>query len=94
MKITGFVWLEEIVQKLIWKHSVETEEVSEIFLNNPRIRFVEKGHRKDENVYAAFGQTNAGRYLICFFVYKNDKRALILSARDMTERERKQYGRK
>jgi hypothetical protein len=35
VKITGFVWLEEIVQKLIWKHSVQTEEVSEIFLNKP-----------------------------------------------------------
>lgn len=94
MKITGFVWLEEIVQKLIWKHSVETEEVREIFLNNPRFRFVEKGHRKDENVYAAFGQTDSGRYLICFFVYKDDRRALILSARDMTDTERKRYGRK
>jgi hypothetical protein len=35
MKIVGFIWLEEIVQKLIWKHSVEREEVREIFLNNP-----------------------------------------------------------
>jgi uncharacterized protein len=94
MKITGFVWLEEIVQKLIWKHSVKTEEVREIFLNNPRFRFVEKGHRKDENVYAALGQTEAGRYLVCYFVYKKDNRALILSARDMTDTERKRYGRK
>lgn len=94
MKITGFVWLEDIVQKLIWKHSVETEEVREIFLNKPRIRFVEKGHRKDENVYAAFGQTDAGRYLICFFVHKKDNRALVLSAREMNATERKQYGRK
>lgn len=94
MKIAGFVWLEEIVQKLIWKHAVETEEVREIFLNNPKFRFVEKGHRKDENVYAAFGQTDAGRYLICYFVYKNDNRALVLSARDMSGAERKMYGRK
>jgi uncharacterized DUF497 family protein len=94
MKITGFIWLEEIVQKLIWKHSVETEEIREIILNNPRYRFVEKGHRKDENVYAAFGQTDAGRYLVCFFVYKKDNRALVLSARDMTDTERKRYGRK
>ena len=94
MKITGFVWLEEIAQKLFWKHSVETEEVREAFLNNPRFRFVENGHRKDENVYAAFGQTDAGRYLICFFVHENDNRALILSARDMTGAERKKYGRK
>ena len=82
MKINGFIWLEEIVQKLIWKHSVQTEEVREIFLNGPRFRFVEKGHRKDENVYAAFGQSNEGRYLVRFFVHKHDNRALILSARD------------
>lgn len=94
MKITGFIWFEEIVQKLIWKHSVETEEVREIFQNNPKFRFVEKGHRKDENVYAALGQTEARRYLVCFFVYKQDKRALILSARDMTDAEKKRYGRK
>ncbi len=94
MKIVGFIWLEEIVQKLIWKHSVETEEVRELFLNNPRIRFIEKGHRKDENVYAAYGQTDAGRYLVCFFVYKQDNRALILSAREMTGAERKRYDRK
>lgn len=94
MKITGFIWLEDIVQKLIWKHSVESDEVKEIFLNKPEFRFVEKGHRKNENVYAAFGQTNAGRYLICFFVHKTDSRALILSARDMTDAEKKRYGRK
>ena len=94
MKIFGFIWLEEIVQKLIWKHSVKTGEVNEIFLNNPRFRFIEKGHRKDENVYAAFGQTDGGRYLACYFVYKEDRRALILSARDMSDAERKRYGRK
>jgi uncharacterized DUF497 family protein len=94
MKISGFIWLEEIVQKLIWKHSVKIEEVREIFLNNPRFRFVEKGHRKDENVYAVSGQTDAGRYLICFFVCKPDNRALIISAREMTDAERKRYGRK
>ncbi|HSK74711.1 MAG TPA: BrnT family toxin, partial [Pyrinomonadaceae bacterium] len=89
MKISGFIWLEEIVQKLIWKHSVEGEEVREIFLNKPKFLFIEKGHRKGENVYAAFGKTDAGRYLVCFFVYKKDNRALVLSAREMTDTERK-----
>lgn len=70
MKISGFIWLEDIVQKLIRKHSVETEEGREVFKNKPRFRFIEKGHRKGENVYAAFGQTDAGRYLTCFFVCK------------------------
>lgn len=94
MKIGGLIWLEDIVQKLIRKHSVEAEEVREVFLNRPRFRFIEKGHRKDENVYAAFGRTEAGRYLVCFFVHKTDKRALILSARNMTDAERKSHGRK
>lgn len=94
MKITGFIWLDSIVQKLIWKHSVQSEEVRELFLNRPRFHFVEKGDRKGENVYAVHGQTDAGRYLVCFFIRKDDYRALILSARNMTGAERKRYGRK
>jgi len=37
------------------------------------------------------GQTKSGRYLIIFFIYKKDGRAIILSARDMTPDERKRY---
>jgi len=65
--------------------------VKEIFNSKPHFRFVEKGHRSRENVYAAMGQTDEGRYLIIFFVHKTDKRALILSARDMTKAERRLY---
>ncbi len=94
MHINSFIWLEEIVQKLIVKHKVTREEVVEVFTLQPRFRFVEKGHRSGENVYSALGQTEAGRYIICFFVYKLDNQALILSARDMTDTERRKYGRK
>ena len=52
-------------------------------------RFVESGHRRGENVYAALGQTEAGRYLIVFFIHKPDYR--ILTARDMTDAERRRY---
>ncbi len=38
-----------------------------------------------------WGQTEGGRYLIVFFVYKRDKSALILSAREMTQGERRRY---
>jgi len=94
LKITGFIWLEDIVQKLLRKHAVDQVEVGEVFDAFPRFRFIEKGHRLGENVYAALGQTAAGRYLIIFFVHKKDGRALILSARDMTDSERRRYGRK
>ena len=94
MKIRGFIWLDEIVQKLIWKHAVTTDEVFEVFDISPRFRFVEKGGRIGEDVYYAAGQTDAGRYLIVFFILKADKQALILSARDMTRPERKKHERK
>ena len=91
MKINGIIWFDDIIEKLIRKHNVQQHEVREVLVNRPRFRFVEKGHRAGENVYAAMGQTDSGRYLIVFFVYKTDKRALILSARDMTKAERKLY---
>ena len=94
LKISGLIWLDDIVEKLQWKHEVLPEEIREVFNNQPKFRFVEKGHRPNENVYFAMGQTESGRYLIVFFVYKRDKQALILSTRKMTPRERRQYERK
>lgn len=94
MKIEGIIWLDQIVDKLISKHSVETYEVEEVFIEKPRFRFVEKGERKGEDIYMALGQTDAGRYITVLFIYKQTKEALILSARDMANKERKIYGRK
>ncbi|MGH7774585.1 MAG: BrnT family toxin [Candidatus Binatia bacterium] len=94
MKISGIIWLREIVEKINRKHRVEQDEVREILGGSSHFRFVEKGHRKGENVYAAMGQTGAGRYLIVFFVHKRSRQALILSAREMTGSERKRYAKK
>jgi uncharacterized DUF497 family protein len=94
MKIEGVIWLRDIVDKLTHKHHVETYEVEEVLENNPKIRFMEQGERADEDVYLALGQTNEGRYLAVLFIYKLTREALILSARDMAPKERKQYGKK
>jgi len=94
VRISGIIWLEDIVEKLQEKHDVNQDEVREVLASHPRFRRVEKGHRVGEDVYSAFGQTEAGRYLIVFFVHKRDGRALILSARDMTRNERRHYERK
>jgi uncharacterized DUF497 family protein len=94
LKISGIIWLPEIVEKISRKHRVKQDEVREVLTSSSHFRFVEKGHRKGENVYSAMGQTNAGRYLIVFFVRKRTQQALILSARDMTVSERKRYEKK
>ncbi len=52
---------------------------------------VESGLHEDEDVYSALGQTHGGRYLIVFFVFKIDGRALVISAREMTASEKKRY---
>ncbi len=93
MKIVGLIWLEEIVEKLEVKHRVIPEEVEQVFNSRPRIRRMKKGHYRGEDVYRALGQTRAGRYLVVFFIHKMTGDGLILSARDMDDKERKSYAR-
>lgn len=94
MKINGIIWYEKIIEKLERKHNVQQDEVREVFTSSPMFRYVEKGLQPNENVYAGLGQTNGGRYIIVFFIYKLNKHALIMSARDMTQSERKKYEQK
>jgi hypothetical protein len=55
---------------LLAKHQVTQWEVEDVLLNFPEYRFVERGRRKDEDVYAALGQTASGRYLMIYFIRK------------------------
>ena len=94
MRIERISWLGTVADKLALKHHVETQEVEQALRNQPKIRFAEKGVRKGEDLYLALGRTDAGRYLAVVFIYKRMNEALILSARDMADKERNQYGKK
>lgn len=94
MYIDDFIWLPDILDKMAVKHHVTQDEVEEVFFNKPKYRFVESGYRSGEDVYAANGQTDAGRYLIVFFIHKMPDTALILSTRDMDKKERRRYEQK
>ncbi|WP_343426755.1 BrnT family toxin [Candidatus Amarolinea dominans] len=84
-----------IEEKLEAKHGVTDREARQVLLGRSRIRFAEKGHTDGENVYVSFGHTMGGRYLAVFFIYKpTSQTAVIISAREMSERERRTYGRK
>ena len=85
----------EIENKIESKHNVRINEIRQALINEPRIRFAEKGNVKGNDVYVAFGQTFGGRYLSVFFVYKlENKTSIIISTRDMSKKERKAYGKK
>jgi len=94
MYIDDFIWLPDIIDKLAVKHHVSQDEVEEIFFDRPRFRFVEAGYQPGDDVYSVSGQSDAGRYLVVFFIQKPGNIALILSARDMDKNERKRYGQK
>jgi hypothetical protein len=95
MRIRGIIWLDSVVEKIDTKHGISREETCRVIQDPATIfRFVENGHRRGEDVYAALGQTETGRYPIVFFVRKPDHRVLILTARDMTAAERGRYEKK
>ncbi len=94
MKVTSIVWLRNVVDKLAWKHNVTTDEVEDVFNHSPRYRFIETGDVEGEDLYTALGQTRGGRYLIVYFVHKTTGEALVISAREMTKKERRAHARK
>jgi uncharacterized protein len=94
MRVSDIIWLPQIIDKLDWKHQVSPSEIEEILFGKPVFRKAQKGHVPGEDVYAALGQTEAGRYLIVYFVYKATREALILSAREMEANERDAYERR
>lgn len=95
MNIEKIVIPVKIENKIESKHNVRLNEIRQALVNDPRIRFAEKGYVKGNDVYVAFGRTFGGRYLSVFFVYKpENKTSIVISARDMSKKERKAYGKK
>ncbi|EFI35187.1 protein of unknown function DUF497 [Desulfonatronospira thiodismutans ASO3-1] len=89
--IEDIIWLERIVEKLAWKHAVLPSEVEQALSGKCRIFKKEKDRVEGEHLYNALGKTEAGRYLSVFFIRKLDNRALIVTARDMNNNERRRY---
>ena len=93
MRLAGFIWLEEFVDKLATKHAVQTEEVEQVLLHAPYLTRSERGRVRGEDLYRALGRTDDGRQLAVFFVLKRSGSALVISAREMQAVERRQYER-
>ena len=94
MKVTHAIWLPRFVDKIERKHNVSTDEVEQILGTPARVQLIEQGDMAGEDLYRAIGQTDAGRYLTVFFIYKGQGAALVISARDASKRERKNYGKR
>ncbi|PYS69279.1 MAG: hypothetical protein DMF69_17470 [Acidobacteria bacterium] len=70
MVIRRIIWKDQFIEKLEQKHGVSVFEAEQVLNGDPHIRKVARGHLPGENLYAALGQTEAGRYLIVFYIRK------------------------
>ena len=89
MKIENITWDEDTADH-ISRHAVSPEEVEEVLFNDSDSQRIMRGK---ENRYLAYGKTNAGRFLLVVLIIANRK-TRIITARDMTDREKKFYRRK
>ncbi|MBN1103188.1 MAG: BrnT family toxin [Deltaproteobacteria bacterium] len=94
MIIEGFIWITDIVDKLDAKHGVSVAEVESAFTGEPFFSRIQKGKVKGEDLYRALGTSDSGRPLSVFFLYKATREASVVSARDMSQKERKYYAKR
>ena len=75
MRLYDVIWKIRFIEKISGKHNVTTDEVEEILFGKSHFRRAQKGHIKGEDLYTAYGQTAGGRYLIVFFIRKEQTAA-------------------
>jgi uncharacterized DUF497 family protein len=86
----GFEWDQGNEQKNWDLHQVKKTESEQVFFNQPVIVF-DTYSQNDEKRYLALGITNSVRFLTIVFTIRKKKLIRVISARDMSRKERKAY---
>jgi uncharacterized protein len=88
MRIERFIWPVDRVEHVA-RHAVTPQEVEETCFGDP---LVQRGKSEGENpVYYCLGQTKAGRYLFCVVIRFPDGTGFPVTARPMTDKEKRRY---
>ena len=88
---TPFPASADIVDKIESIHAVQWYEAGQIFANKPRFTLVTASDQYGEPRYAAWGQTDGGRYLVVLFVPVEGQEAKVITAREMNDSERRRF---
>jgi len=86
----GFEWDEHNAKKIWRKHQVSPSECEQIFFLRPLVVADDEKHTAQENRFYALGHTDRGRKIFAVFTVRRNK-IRVISARDMSEKERKAY---
>ena len=89
---TGFQWDAGNATKNWELHEVAQAEAEQLFFNRPVQVAADATHSGEEARYGALGQTSTGRLLSAVFTIRGTL-VRVISARDMSRRERKVYER-
>ena len=92
LECTGFQWDEGNAEKNWLKHEVSEAECEEAFFNEPLLVASDVKHSDTEPRFYALGRTDEGRLLFVVLTVR-EKLIRVISARDMSRRERKEYER-
>lgn len=93
-RIVGFDWDEGNRRKNVEKHAVTQGECEQMFFNEPLLLLHDSKHRSSERRGHALGRTDTGRLLHITFTLRGGASLIrVISARDMSRRERAHYGR-
>jgi uncharacterized DUF497 family protein len=87
---TEFDWDGGNAEKNWLRHRVSQSESEQVFFNRPLVVAEDEPHSQGEVRHFALGCTDAGRLLFVAYTLRGE-RVRIISARDMTRRERKEY---
>jgi hypothetical protein len=89
--ISGFDWDQGNQSKNFEAHGVTQPEAEEVFLNAPIVS-EDLRHSSVESRWHALGETNSGKKLHVTFTLRNKGTKIrIISARDMSRKERQTY---
>ncbi|HNS54110.1 MAG TPA: BrnT family toxin [Syntrophales bacterium] len=86
----GFEWDEGNLLKNWEKHRVSAIECEQVFFNRPLVALPDDRHSADEPRFFALGQSDSGRHLFVVFTVRR-RQLRVISARDMSRKERKAY---
>ena len=89
----GFEWDEGNQTKNWIKHQVSPSECEEVFFNLPLLLLNDVQHSQEEKRFYVLGKTNADRKLFISFTIRATK-IRVISARDMSRKERQAYAKK
>jgi len=89
-RFAGFQWDKGNSDKNLVKHNVQNWEWEQVFFNKPLLVLYDLRQSSEEKRWAAFGRTDAGRFLAVVFTKRGDL-LRVISARDMNRREREFY---